>query len=403
MTRSINLLILNRCFPPEMGATGTVARDLGRILAQRHFTTFLAGRPVETDQFKSYALIQQERQEGFTVERLGSTAFSHRSMIGRVLNYLTYLFLALVRCLTIRPKPEVIIAMTDPPLACIVGLLTARVRKCKFIYNIQDLQPDMALAAGVVRSGWTVALWERLHRWVLRRGNLIVVPGEDMKERLLGKGVRLSSIAVVRNGAEPFAPPWHPAHPIVKLIRRNFPFVVIYAGNLGFAGSWETILHAAQLLEGENIGMVFVGDGVLRSRLESLSQNLAHVQFLNYLPQDDLPYVLGAGDLHVVTVKRGLEGLVVPSKMYPILMSGRPILAVTPESSEVSRLVRGSRCGLVADPDDAESIARSVLFARDHPGEVSRMGARARDLGQQFNRNDLAKEFVRAIEEVAAA
>jgi glycosyltransferase involved in cell wall biosynthesis len=156
-------------------------------------------------------------------------------------------------------------------------------------------------------------------------------------------------------------------------------------------------------LAGENIGIVFVGDGVLRSKLESLSKNLPHVRFLNYLPQEDLPYVLGAGDLHVVTLKRGLEGLVVPSKMYPILMSGRPILAITPECSDVSRLVRESQCGLVADPDNAASIAKSVLFARDHPEEVTRMAARARDFGQGFNRNVLAKKFVRAIEEVAIA
>jgi len=403
MNRSLTLIVLNRCFPPEIGATGKVATDLGRILAQSHFTTFLVGRPVETGQSQPYSLLRRERQGGFTVERLGSTVFSHRRMIGRVLNYLTYLSLALFRCLTFRPKPDVVIAMTDPPLACLVGLLTAVIRKCKFVYNIQDLHPDMALAAGLVRPGWVVAMWERLHRWALHRGDLIVVPGEDMKERILSKGVQFESIAVVRNGSEPIDPLSQTEHPVVKKIRRSFPFVVIHAGNLGFAGSWETILEAARLLADENIGIVFVGDGVLRSKLESLSKDLSHVQFLNYLPPHDLPYVLGAGDLHVVTVKRGLEGLVVPSKMYPILMSGRPILAITPECSDVSRLVRESRCGLVADPDNAASIAQSVLFARDHPEEVTRMASRARDLGQQFNRNVLGKDFVRAIEEVAIA
>ena len=403
MNRSLNVIVLNRCFPPEIGATGKVAKDLGRILAQRHSTTFLVGRPVETGQPQPYSLLRRTHQEGFTVERLGSTVFSHRRMIGRVLNYLTYFVLALFRCLTFRPRPDVVIAMTDPPLACVIGLLTALFRKCKFVYNIQDLHPDMALAAGLVRPGWVVAVWERLHQWVLRRGDLIVVPGEDMKERLLSKGVRFESIAVVRNGSEPIDPLSQPEHPVVKEIRRNFPFVLIHAGNLGFAGSWETILNAAKLLTGENIGIVFVGDGVLRSQLESLSKNLAHVRFLDYRPQEDLPYVLGAGDLHVVTLKRGLEGLVVPSKMYPILMSGRPILAITPERSDVSRLVRESQCGLVADPDNAVSIAKSVLFARDHPEEVTKMAARAREFGVGFSRNDLAKEFVHAIEKVVMA
>ena len=401
MNRSLNLIVLNRCFPPEIGATGKVARDLGRSLAHRHFTTFLVGRTVENGQSQPYSLVRRESQEGFTVERLGSTGFSHGRMLGRVLNYLSYLSLALFRCLILRPKPDVIIAMTDPPLACLVGLLTAIFRKCKFVYNIRDLHPDMALAAGIVGPGWIVAVWERLHRWALRRGDLIVVLGEDMKERIQSKGIPVRSIRVVRDGSEPLDPPAQTEHHVVKAIRRDFPFVLIHAGNLGFAGSWETILEAARLLADENIGIVFVGDGVLRSKLESLSKNLSHVRFLNYWPQADLPYVLGAGDLHVVTVKRGLEGLVVPSKLYTILMSGRPILAITPEGSDVSRLVRESQCGLVADPDDAGSIAKSVLLARDNPEEVKKMASRARALGQQFNRNVLAKDFVRAIEEVA--
>ena len=402
MNPSLNIVILNRCFPPEIGATGKVARNLGRVLAHRHYTTFLVGRPVGSDGRQPYALFRQERQEGFTIERLGSTGFTHRSMTGRFVNYLSYLCLALFRSLTLRPKPDVVIAMTDPPLTCVVGRLTARFRKCRFVYNIQDLHPDMALAAGLVRPGWVVAMWERLHRWALRRGDLIVVPGEDMKERLVSKGVPVRSIAVVRNGSEPIGPPSNGDHPVVKAIRRNYPFVLVHAGNLGFAGSWETIIEAARLLTDENVGIVFVGDGTVRPRLESHTKGLPHVQFLNYWPQQDLPYVLEAGDLYIVTLKRGLEGLVVPSKTYPILMSGRPILAITPEESDISRLVKESQCGLIADPDDAASIVRSVLFARDHPEEISKMASRARDLGQQFNRNALAKEFVQAIEHVAS-
>ena len=403
MDRSLNLIILNRCFPPEMGATGKVAEYLGRNLAQRHFTSFVVGRPVGTGQPQPYSLFRRERQGGFIVERLGSTVFSHGRMIGRVLNYLSYLGLALFRCLFFGPRPDVIIAMTDPPLACLVGLITSRVRKCKFIYNIQDLHPDMSLASGLVRPGWIVSLWGRLHEWALRRGDLIVVPGEDMKERLLAKGVRCDSIAVVRNGSAPIDLPSHTNHPRIKEIRGDFPFVIIHAGNLGFAGSWESIVDAARLLIDENIGIVFVGDGVLRSRLEARCKDLHHVRFLNYLPHHDLPYVLGAADLQVVTLKRGLEGLVVPSKTYPILMSGRPILAITPERSDVGRLVREAQCGLLADPDSADSIAQSMLFARDHPEEVTKMAFRAKDLGQRFNSLVLVKDFVRTIEEVAMA
>ena len=399
MNRSLNLLILNRCFPPEIGATGKVAQDFGRVLGKKHLTTILVGGPVGLEAKDSPSQIHPKSQNSFHIEHLGNTTFSHRRLIGRVFNYVTYLILALYRSVTIRPKPDVIVAMTDPPLACVVGLLTRFVRKCKFVYNIQDLHPDMAVAAGMVRSGFFVRLWERAHNWVLGRCDLIIVPGRDMKERIQTKGFPVGPVIVIPNGSEPLHPPVQSDHPIMKEIRGDFPFTLIHAGNLGYAGSWETILDVAHRLSGENIGIVFVGDGVMRPRLEALSINLPHVRFFDYWPHDDLPYVLGAGDFHIVTVRRGLEGLLVPSKMYTILMSGRPILAITPEICDVSRLVRNSQCGLVANPDDPESIAQCVLYARDHPEELAEMGVRAKELGKKFNRNDLAKDFLRAIEE----
>ena len=231
-------------------------------------------------------------------------------------------------------------------------------------------------------------MWERLHRWALTGADLVVVLGEDMKERILSKGVKNESIVVVRDGSETIEPIEKKEHQVLKTIRRDFPFILLHAGNLGFAGSWKTIVEAARQLAHEDIGIVFIGDGVQRPQLESDTKDLSHVRFLDYLPKKDLPYVLGAGDLHVVTVKEGLEGLVVPSKMYPIFMSGRPILSISPEGSDVSRLVREYRCGLLAKPNDVEAVVQHVLFARNHPEELTRMGDRARDLGKQFDRKD---------------
>ncbi len=86
--------------------------------------------------------------------------------------------------------------------------------------------------------------------------------------------------------------------------------------------------------------------------------------FLPFRPASEIPSVMAAGDLQVVTIKRGLEGVVVPSKMYDILANGRPIAAVASERTEIARLVRQHECGIVADPDDPNQLAESV---RAHP------------------------------------
>src|SRR5208283_1059836 len=128
-------------------------------------------------------------------------------------------------------------------------------------------------------------------------------------------------------------------------------------GNLGFYGAWETVIKAAQMLDHQEVGIVFVGEGALRAQVESAAKGINNIKFLTFRPPDQVPFVLAAGDLHLVTIKRGLEGVVVPSKLYSTLAAGRPMLVLAPEGSDAARVVRRLGCGVVVDPDDAAGVA----------------------------------------------
>ena len=105
----------------------------------------------------------------------------------RVSNYLTYLSLAIPRALSIRS--DVVLAMTDPPIEGIAGALVARLSGRPFVYNIRDMYPDMAVGGSIVRPGSFTARWEAMHRWALRRAARVIVLGEDMRDRIVAKGV----------------------------------------------------------------------------------------------------------------------------------------------------------------------------------------------------------------------
>ena len=133
---------------------------------------------------------------------------------------------------------------------------------------------------------------------------------------------------------------------VVQEIRRGFPFVALHAGNLGFYGAWDTLLKAAKMLRNENTGLVFIGDGANRAALEvGGSATRRMYNSAPFRPVEQLPHVMMAGDVHIVTVKRGLEGIVVPSKLYSILAAGRPVLVVAPAQSDAARIVVESGCG----------------------------------------------------------
>ena len=323
----MHILLFNEYYPPDTSATAKMAVRVAETLAQRHKVTVVAGRPsYDPDEFYPFAFLRRDTRNGVIVERVGSTAYPRHHMRRRVSNYLTYLALAVPRAIAIRP--DVVLAMTDPPVAGIAGAFVARMARRPFVYNIRDMYPDMAVGGDIVRPGKWVDRWEKMHRRALKQAARVIVLGDDMRERILAKGVAPERVVVVRDGTSFPASMPERSDPVVQELRCGFPFVVLHAGNLGFYGAWGTLLKAAEILRNENTGLVFIGDGANRAALEASAANSPNVRFLPFRPVEQIPHVMMAGDLHIVTVRRGLEGVVVPSKLYSILAAGRPVLAV---------------------------------------------------------------------------
>lgn len=394
----MHILLLNQYYPPDTSATAKMAMQIAEKLAQRHRVTVVAGRPsYDPDEYYPYSFQRKDVRNNVTVERVGSTAYPRHQMRRRVSNYLSYLALAVPRALAIRP--DVVLAMTDPPVAGIAGAFVARMSNRPFVYNIRDLYPDMAVGGEIVNSGFWVDRWEKMHRRALRQAARVVVLGDDMRDRIIAKGVAPERVVIVRDGSS--FPSYLPERgdPVVQKIRSGFPFVAIHAGNLGFYGAWNTLLQAAEILRNENIGLVFVGDGANRATLEASAQPSPNVRFLPFFPVEQVPHVMMAGDVHIVTVRRGLEGVVVPSKLYSILAAGRPVLAVASASTDAARIVTETGCGVSADPDDPAAVAAALIQLRNDPARLAQMGARAREVAAKYARVNELDRFVTVIEE----
>jgi len=396
----MHILLLNQYYPPDTSATAKMAVQVAEKLAERHQVTVVAGRPsYDPDEFYPFAFLRRDIRDNVTVERVASTAYPRHQMRRRVSNYLSYLALAVPRALAIHP--DIVLAMTDPPVAGIAGAFIARMADRPFVYNIRDLYPDMAIGGDIVRPNRWVDRWEKMHRRALHQAVRVIVLGDDMRERIISKGVSPDRVVVVRDGAS--FPPLLPERDdlVVQKIRCGFPFVVLHAGNLGFYGAWDSVLKAADILRNENTGLVFVGDGANRAAMEISAKPLPNVRFLPFFPILQVPHVMMAGDVHIVTVRRGLEGVVVPSKLYSILAAGRPVLAIAAAESDAARIVRESGCGISADPDDPAAIAAAIRELRNDPNRLIQMGIRAKETAAKYARVDELERFAEVVEEAA--
>jgi glycosyltransferase involved in cell wall biosynthesis len=401
----MKILVLNLYYPPDTSATAKMAAAFLEPLAAKHEVTLICGRPsYEPTERRAWRLWQTERQNKVTVIRVGSTEYPRTQMARRVLNYLSYVALSAPRALFVRS--DVVLAMTDPPFEGIVGAFVALLKRKPFVYNIRDLYPDLALGGSIVEPGLLARLWETLHKWALRRAARVIVLGEDMKARIVAKGVDPGCVAIVRDGVETSSGPDFGAAPefdneVIAAIRTGFRFVLLHAGNLGFYGAWETLLAAARELEGEGVGLVFVGDGAQRAGLEAAAAGSRNVRFLPFFPANKIASVLAAADAHVVTIKRGLEGVVVPSKMYGILAAGRPIIAVAPTQTDAASLGARDGFGVAADPDRPAELMAIVRALLADPARLAAMGLAARVAAPRYARVKETLKFAQIIEEAS--
>ncbi|MCU1239624.1 MAG: hypothetical protein JWO71_350 [Candidatus Acidoferrum typicum] len=387
-----------------------MAQTVAEALSVTHEVTVVCGRPsYDPTERRAWRLWQTERPGTsagagkLKVIRVGSTDYSRAQMKRRVLNYLTYVALSVPRAAFV--PCDVLVGMTDPPFEGIVAAFVAVLKGKPFVYNIRDLYPDMAVGGSIIGAGLLARVWESLHRWALRRATRVVVLGEDMRARIIAKGVKAERIAVVRDGAEICEAGYEPAvdSEVVRAIRGDFRFVLVHAGNLGFYGAWGTLIEAARKLSDEGIGLVFVGDGAQRGNIEALAAGCTNVRFLPFFPASKIASVLASADAHIVTIKRGLEGVIVPSKMYGILAAGKPILAVAPRETDVAAIGERRGFAIWADPDDPSQVARSIRQIFRDTEQSRGMGEAARAAASDYDRVNELRKFVGIMEEARPA
>jgi glycosyltransferase involved in cell wall biosynthesis len=181
-------------------------------------------------------------------------------------------------------------------------------------------------------------------------------------------------------------------------------FVVMHSGNVGLSQGLVAFVGAAELLSDQrDVVLAIVGEGGSKASLEGRVRRAAleNVVFLPYQPKSELSGSLGAADLHFIGLRRGLEGLIVPSKVYGIMAAGRPSLAAVQRGSEIDLIQQEFRCGSRVEPDDPRSIADGILAAREAP--LDEQGAAARQAAvAHFGRHTATGAYRELLERVAA-
>jgi colanic acid biosynthesis glycosyl transferase WcaI len=279
----------------------------------------------------------------------------------------------------------------------LAGLWTARRFGARFVFLCEDVFPEVASLLDFRSTSVNGAL-DRVNRHLLRQSDAIVVLGDRMRRRLVEeKGADPSRIEVIHN--------WADCEAIVPGPRENAfsrehgltdRFVLMHSGNVGMSQDLPVLLEAAsRLVAKEKLVIAIVGDGARRKALEAdaARRRLSNVRFLPYQPKARLAESFATADAFLVSLKAGIEGYIVPSKLYGILAAGRPYIAAVDPSCEAATIAAEHHCGLLAAPGNPDALAASIAAMYDNPGETRLMGDNARKAAWRFDRRATVQRY----------
>jgi colanic acid biosynthesis glycosyl transferase WcaI len=393
----LRIRLVHFYFHPAQAPTSQLLSELAFDLASRgHEVSVITSR---AGYHAAQDVPTREVVEGVDVHRVSVPNFGRYSTFGRLTNQIAFMMLAGFRTLFAK-KVDVVVLLTDPPFFALLGRLTRRLRRERFVHIVMDLYPDVAVQAEVIeREG----LAHRALRWITRLtltgADRVVVLGDCMRERVLGHGASPQRTVVVPNWADSgrLAPVEHADNPLASTRGAGTEFVVMYSGNMGVAHRFEEILEAAARLRDEpGVTFMFVGEGQRKQQIETAVRagNLTNVLVLPYQPREFLSESLSLGDLHLVTLRPGFEGLVVPSKSYGIMAAGRPILFLGAPDSEIARVIRENDIGIVCSDWCVERLCREILALKRDRERLRDLGERARrTVSERFDRGQAVARY----------
>lgn len=408
----MKIIFINRYFYPDHSATSQILSDLAFELARRGFTIMVIASRQLYDK-PDVVLAARDTVEGVSVHRVKTTRFGRNNLAGRAVDYVTFYFSAFVLLARLVRKGDIVVAKTDPPMLSIIATPVAWLRRAHLVNWLQDIFPEVAEQLGVGGgrlSRLAYGMLRAARDATLKRASANVVLGEVMAERVRNQGVPASKVRIIQNWSDTKLV--YPVSPADNPLRHDWgldgKFVAGYSGNLGRAHEYQTFLDAIAQTEARShlVRWLFIGGGALFEDFKEqvAKRGLSSVVFKPYQPRNQLALSLSAADVHLVSLRPELEGLIVPSKFYGVAAAGRPTIFIGDVQGEIARLLRSNACGDTVPMGDGAALAAKILEFAEHPDRSAQMGDNARQFSEaKLDRLHAADEWAKLLDEISGS
>ena len=413
------LLIYAHYYIPDTASTGQILRELAEGMLDKFDITVICVVPsylgTVEEKYKT-KMFYRENINGVNILRIRVPEFNKTNTMSRIKNILTYFFGAMIATFKVG-KQDYVFSISQPPiLGGLLGVWGKWMKRAKFIYNIQDFNPEQVLAVNFSKNKLITGAMMFFDKFSCRQSNLIITVGRDLVQTVHSrfKGKKVPKTVMINNWIdEKEIYPMEADHPKVVAFKEKYglqdKFVIMYSGNIGLYYDLENLLKVIEQVnpdiktaDGREVVFAFVGAGSVLDKLVAYKEekHMDNVVFIPYQDKADLIYSLNAGDVHWCVNAKGIKGVSCPSKYYGIAAVGKSVLAVLEKDSEIRCIIEETNGGLCAEPGDYEVIAENLKWFIENAGtgKVVAMGERSREnLVKKLTRDVSVKKYAEEI------
>ncbi|WP_312304225.1 glycosyltransferase family 4 protein [Chryseobacterium sp.] len=291
---------------------------------------------------------------------------------------------------------DVIISPSPPLTIALVSIALAKLKKAKFIYNVQEIYPDFFVNQGKMKSQFVLKILKKLERFVYKHSDSLITIDQNFKNTLVPRMENPEKIEIIANFVDTEL--YHPIdHPVVnsQLFPASENLKVMYAGNIGFAQDWDPLIEVAKQTKGMPITYFVIGDGACRSWLKSEieSHQLNNINLIDYQARESIPHVINYADLHFIFMNKKLEKDGLPSKVYTIMACKKPLLVISNKNTPLYDLLENTDAAFLIENSSNnvnEELFTVLSEALNNKDRLKQMGEKGFEMVQK----DYTKEKV---------
>jgi len=380
----MHVLIISQYFWPESFRINDLAVGL---VEKGYQVTVLTGLPNYPNGsfFDGYGLFTKhiEYYNSIKIIRVPLIPRGSSSKLRLILNYLSFALCAsILSPLLCNDKYDVIYVFAPSPITiALPAIVMKKIKRIPIFLSVQDLWPESLTATGSINSAAIIKYVDKLVNYIYTESNKILIQSPSFKLSIDKYGISQNKIEYYPNSVEKIFQPIDKSTLAKKFKDLPDGFIIMFAGNIGEAQDFPTILACAKRLCGyKNIHWVILGDGRARSWVENEVHNLGlqdTVHLLGRFPLDIMPYYFNKADVMLVTLKQDpVFALTLPTKIQSYFACARPILASL--DGEGAKVINESGAGLVSPAEDVDGLVDSVLtmynMSQEERNEMGRNG-----------------------------